>query len=273
MNPVLKKINATILNHKELIDFCLKYIDDELSSIIDTSLTTYAEKYHTKQLINFKHEKIISKQAVIVKKHYISQVIYNEGDYYDPPKMKYTGVQTVRSDTPEFCRKKLPPLIEDVIFKTLDRDKVTNEIYNLREQFLQAPLGAIASTKGLNSYNDYVEPMSVYLSQGVFFKPHCPIHVQAAITYNFMIEKFKLPLLPAHKGAKIKYVYITDKNIAQTHVIGFIGTWPEVFNKFFKIDRELQFEKTFMPIVDDLFGILKWEDMNYEQSILDEVLS
>jgi DNA polymerase elongation subunit (family B) len=199
INSVLKKINATILNNKELIDFCLKYIDDELSDVIDTALNTYAETYHTKQLINFKHEKIISKQAVIVKKHYISQVIYNEGDYYDPPKMKYTGVQTVRSDTPEFCRKKLPALI-DVIFDSLDRDKVANEIYNLREQFLHAPLGTIASTKGLNSYNEYAQLMSVYLDQGVFFKPHCPIHVQAAITYNFMIEKFKLPLLPAHKS-------------------------------------------------------------------------
>ena len=272
MHPMLKKQGIEFKSYKDEIDYFVKYIDDELSPVINTALTSYAATYNTEQLINFKHEKIITKQAVIVKKHYISQVIYSEGDYYDPPKMKYVGVQIVRSDTPEFCRKKLKDII-DLIFNSLDRDKVVNEIYNLREEFLKAPLGAIASTKGLGKYNDYAKPVSEYIDKGVFFPLHCPIQIQAAISYNFLIEKFKLPLLPAHKGAKIKYVYVDDQNIAQTHVIGFLGKWPEEFTRYFKIDRELQFEKTFMPVIEDLFSILKWEEVNYEQSILDEVLS
>jgi DNA polymerase elongation subunit (family B) len=272
MHPMLKQQGIQFGNYKEEIDYFVKYIDDEFSPVIATALNGYAATYNTEQLINFKHEKIITKQAVIVKKHYISQVIYSEGDYYDPPKMKYVGVQIVRSDTPEFCRKKLKGLI-DLIFDSLDREKVISEIFNIREEFLKAPIGVIASTKGLGKYNDYARPVAEYVERGVYFPLHCPIQIQAAISYNFMIEKFKLPLLPAHKGVKIKYVYVNNQNIAQTHVIGFLGKWPEEFTRHFKIDQELQFEKTFMPVIEDLFTILGWEEVTYEQSILEEVLS
>lgn len=273
MHPMLKKQGVTFANHKEEIDYFVKYIDDEFSGVIAGALNSYAATYGTQQLINFKHEKIISKQAVIVKKHYISEVIYSEGDHYDPPKMKYVGIQIVRSDTPEFCRKHLKNIVPLIFASLDDREKVVSEIYNLREQFLAAPVGDIASTKGLNKYDEYAQPATEYVKRGVYFPLHCPIQIQAAISYNFLIEKFKLPLLSAYKGTKIKYVYVNSQNIAQTHVIGFVGKWPEEFGKYFKIDRELQFEKTFMPVIEDLFNILGWEEVSYEQSILDEVLS
>ena len=47
---------------------------------------------------------------------------------------------------------------------------------------------------------------------------------------------------------------------------------PE-FNKYFKIDYETQFEKTFLPIVEDLFALLGWEEITYEENMLDDILS
>jgi DNA polymerase elongation subunit (family B) len=46
------------------------------------------------------------------KKRYIANVLNSEGVQYAKPKMKITGIESVRSSTPQVCRK----LIE----KTLD---------------------------------------------------------------------------------------------------------------------------------------------------------
>ena len=272
MKPIVDKLGVTFATDKERIDYYLKFIDSEFTPVINIALKSYAEKYNTDQLMNFKHEKIITKLAVIVKKHYISEVIYSEGDIYDPPEMKYTGVQTVQSSTPEFCRNRLESLI-NMTFKLLDRKAAIERIIKNKKEFERQPINKIASTKGLKKFNEYVKPVAEYIKRGVEYPPKCPIQMKATIVYNYLIERDKLPLIPAGKGAKIKYVYVFEKNIVQTNVVGFIGQWPPEFNKYFKIDYETQFEKTFLPIVEDLFALLGWEEITYEENMLDDILS
>ena len=281
---IIDKLKISFLSDKERIDYYLKFIGDVLTPIIDKSLKIYSTAYNVEQMINFKHEKIMTKLAVIVKKHYIMEIIYSEGDIYDPPKIKPVGVQTVRSDTPEFCRGKLKEVI-DLVFKTLDREKVVDLVKQDKQEFRTQPGNIIASTKGLNKYEEYAVPLDDdiateyasdfddYKADGTNYPLHCPIHIKAAIAYNYMIKQDKLALLPANRGAKIKYIYVNEDNPAQTNAIGFIGRWPKEFDKYFTIDYDLQFEKTFMPIIDDLFGILKWDEINYEESILDELFT
>ncbi len=269
---VLNNLKISFLSEKEKINYYLKFISEEINPVIDKILINYANIYNVDQLIYFKHEKIINKLAVIVKKHYIMEIIYDEGDIYNPPKMKYIGVQTVRSDTPEFCRGKLENLI-NMIFRTLDIKKTNDQIRKNKEEFFKEEINRIASTKGLNKYNEYVRPAIEYVTNGIRYPKHCPIQIKAAIAYNFLIERDKLPLMPSGKGVKIKFIYVNEQNIAQTNVIGFIGKWPKQFDKYFKIDYETQFEKTFMPIVEDLYKLLKWEDVQYEENILDDILS
>lgn len=272
MKPVIDKLKIEFKTDKDKIEYYLKFIDADFTPVIVSALNDFSKKYNTEQLMNFKHEKIITKLAVFVKKHYIAQTIYSEGDIYDPPEMKYTGVQTVRSDTPEFCRGKLVSLI-NMIFNTLDREKAIKKIIHNKSQFEKQPINKIASTKGLNKFNEYVKPSIEYVKYGVDYPHKCPMHIKATIAYNYLIERDKLPLVPAEKGAKIKYVYVQENNVAQTNAIGFIGQWPKEFDKYFKIDYETQFEKTFLPIVDDLFALLNWEEICYEENLLSDILS
>jgi DNA polymerase elongation subunit (family B) len=271
MKPIIDKLKIEFNDNKSKIDYYLKFIDTECSPIINTALNDYSTEYNTDQLMNFKHEKIITKLAVFVKKHYISQVIYSEGDIYDPPEMKYTGVQTVRSDTPEFCRGTLVSLI-DMIFDKLDRKAAIERIIQNKAEFERQPINKIASTKGMNKFDSYAISASEYVRSGVVYPLKCPIQIKAAIAYNFIIERDKLPLIPAGKGTKIKYIYVDEKNIAQTNSIGFIGKWPSEFNKYFKINYDEQFKTTFLPIVEDLFVLLNWEEINYEENMLDDIL-
>lgn len=272
MDEINRKKGITFKNTEEKVRYYVDIVDGEFAVLFNRILGEYADKYNIDQIINFKHEKIITKQAVFIKKHYISEAIYNEGITYDKPKMKYTGVQTVRSDTPEFCRGKLISLI-DLIFKTENRALAVEKVIEMRELFMKEPIKNIASTKGLNKYDEYVKPMEEYMREGISFPSACPIQIKAAISYNYLIEKLKLPLIPAHRGAKLKFIYVTENNVCQTHAIGFIGNWPEIFDRIFKIDYDTQFEKTFMPIIHDLFKIMKWEPVNYEECILDNILS
>lgn len=272
MREIVERLGVKFASNKERIDFYLKMIEDEFIGLFDRILNEYADKYGIQQIINFKHEQIITKQAVFVKKHYVSETIYNEGIIYDKPKMKFTGIQTVRSDTPDFCRGTLMNLI-DLIFKTEDRKKALEMIMKIREDFKKQPIKNIASTKGLNKYEEYASKLGDYMEQGLQYPPHCPIQVRAAIAYNYIIEKDKLPLIPAYKGSKIKFIYVNDNNVAQSNIIGFIGNYPKEFDRYFKIDYEAQFESTFMPVINDLFRIMKWDAVSYEEDVLDGILT
>ena len=68
-------------------------------------------------------KKIADKMIVLAKKKYVLQVLDNEGVIYDEPKIKVKGIETVRTDTPSFCRKTIKSTIKE-IFNTTDKVKI-----------------------------------------------------------------------------------------------------------------------------------------------------
>jgi hypothetical protein len=98
------------------------------------------------------------------------------------------------------------------------------------------------------------------------YKPSTPIHVRASICYNAMIKRKGLDLMPVENGTKIKYIYLEDKNVFNTNVIGYVGKYPENFKEHFNIDYNLQFEKTFLGVINRMFTALEWGPVLLKQS-------
>lgn len=257
----------------EPLDFCLDFNKIVFDPFFEMCLELYAEEHNAPQIHNFEIEKIIDKQLVQAKKKYLTSIKWEEGNVYENPEIKATGIEIKKSDTPQFCRENLQKIVK-MIFDELKDDQVTDEIINIKKEFLKQSIEDIGTNKSVNGYKKYSLPTSTYLKEGLTYVLKTPVQVRAAINHNFMVKKLNLPVFEIVNGTKAKYIYIKDRNILnqyganqkQSNAIGFVGHFPEEFKQYFEIDYDTQFEKTFLNIVQRLYVAIGWGEISLKKT-------
>jgi hypothetical protein len=68
--------------------------------------------------------------------------------------------------------------------------------------------------------------------------------------------------MPIANGSKIKYLSIYKDNKFAFDTIAWVGNYPNEFNKFFKIDYDEQFNKTFLSVIERMWVVLGWCDID-----------
>jgi DNA polymerase elongation subunit (family B) len=108
-------VNAlmTLLRRQCLMQMTIK-ISAFVDKVAEQKIEPLLDKCYDemKNLVNayeqrmvMKREIIASKMIITGKKRYIANVLNSEGVQYAKPKMKITGIESVRSSTPQVCRK------------------------------------------------------------------------------------------------------------------------------------------------------------------------
>lgn len=248
---------------QDFIDFSNDFDSRILTPFFNKLVDIYCAKYNIPNKINFKREKIILKMFVQVKKKYVCQIIANEKEIYDHPKIKITGLETKKSDLPGFCKQGLNELI-DVMFSgdSPDEDAMVEVVRKYQKIHKESPVETIAIPKGVNDYKKY----SIDFDKGMKYLPHTPIHNRASINHNYMVQKYKLPFREIDDGAKIKYLFVNENNELHQNVIAFDDEWPEIFDQKFKIDRDELFVKTFLDISQRMFDALGFKKISLKQN-------
>lgn len=226
------------------------------------SMIQYSKQYNVDNLILFKRESIINKMMVLAKKKYVSEILDNEGVIYENPKLKFTGIEVVRTDTPQFCRDKIDKTIKQLL-DSLDKDNLIEYMKKINSAFKKANVDEIAIPKGVSSYTKYANEGSYYVKHGVEYPKGCPIHVRASINYNYLNSKYDLRLEPITNGTKMRFVHTTFKNELRQDVIGFVGDYPEKFKSLFTVDYDRQWKRSFQSILQRFFDVLNWGEINF----------
>lgn len=236
----------------------MNILDDEyIAKFFKSLLNIYAEKYGIENIINFKREKVITKMYIQKKKKYITQIVANEEVVYDKPKLKFTGIEIVRSDTPLYCREKLEEFFSYMFDQErLDYDDLNQRIKDYYKEFKTQDPKYVSINKAVKEYEKYCYPGEWYIANGLSFKKRTPMHVKSAAHYNYLIQELNLPLSEISSGNKTKIVYLKKNNFLGIGSLSFIGNWPEEFNEHFKIDFEMQFQKYFIDVVQRMFDIV-----------------
>jgi DNA polymerase elongation subunit (family B) len=243
-----------------------------INPLLEKILKMRADSFGVEQVINFKREGVIKKQLILAKKKYLTLLLKDEDKEYEVPKLKATGIEIKRSDTPKFCRDSIGSVI-DTIFegKNPSKERTMDTLKNVRKEFNEQRIENISFNKSVNDYRKYgVESDKDFFTLN--FKTKTPMHVRAAIVYNAIVEKHKLPYMKIDDHSKIKYVHVDDKNILGTNVIGYIGNYPKEFENFFKINKKEQFEKSFLEIIQRIFDVLDWGEINFKTNKLKSLL-
>ena len=246
---VFGSINITNEQAEKFIDkVCKEKIEPVIKDGYDdlaNQLTVY------RNAMSMKREKICNKMIMIAKKRYIASVLNNEGVHYAEPKISVTGVESVRSSTPEVCRNKMEDAFK--VFLSGTESDAQDFIESFRKEFSSLPAAEVAKTSGTDDIGKFTD------SKG-WYKKGCPIHVRGAILYNKFLKdrgldnKYEL----IRSGDKVKFVYLKLPNPLRENVVAFPGYLPKELGLDQYIDYDTQFDKVFLKPLEIVLESLGW---------------
>jgi len=237
------------VSKEKKVNFLDKFIQKEIDPTINDACAALADYMNWRDnRLNFKREAIAERGIWRGKKMYVLSVLDNEGVRYAEPDIKVTGIECVRSSTPEWCRKKIKEGLRLMLTDTEENFQAF--IAKTRDEWMNTlEPEKMAFPRGVNNIKEYRLG-----DKGV------PIHVRAALLYNAKIKELGLTNEEEiRNGSKIKFVYLKEPNRMKSNVIGFVGKIPEEFGIASQIDRKLQFEKAFLSPFISLCHEINWD--------------
>lgn len=245
----------------QMTDAILKVCGD-VQKVLNSSFDLFAQNflYLQKHKFDLKQEIIAKSGMWIAKKRYALWIINDSGVPKD--KIKYKGLDVVRSNFPEAFRKFMKEVIENILKKTATKDEIDEKIIEFREHSLKAPVLDIAIPTGVKGIKKYSLKKRMQLSSFGNWKKATPAQVKASISYNELIDHFNLqnkyPKIAS--GEKIKWVYLRE-NPYQMEGIAFKGYEdpPEIIDFIEKyIDRNKIWEHQLNKKLEDFYSALGW---------------
>ena len=238
---------------EQILKFLDKVIEQKIEPFIEKCFNELADYTNAfQQRMVMKREVIADKAIWTAKKRYMLHVLDEEGIRYTKPKMKIMGIEAVKSSTPEVCRGKIKEAID--IMMTKDNDTLIKFVADFREEFNQMTPEQISFPRSCNNLRKYRSAKDIFVKG-------TPIHVKGALIYNHQIKEHKIDhIYPAiQEGDKIKFIKLKDRNPFKHDVISYITKLPTEFNLNDFIDRDVQFEKTFITPLSFILESIGWE--------------
>lgn len=202
--------------------------------------------------MKMKREAIADVGIFIVKKRYAMSVYDNEGVRFKEPELKITGIEAVRSSTPKVCREKIKQALTIIMYD--DVDKLKGFIDDFKKEFMKLNVADIACPSTANNLDKYTSKINIY-------EKKTPMHVKGALLYNKWIKDKKLTeKYPAIKeGDKIKYICLKKPNPIFDTAISISTVLPDELMLDRYIDKETQFQKTFVNPIEKITDIVGWD--------------
>ena len=220
--------------------FSMKYIEPEMDRIYE-DLKVYTNANENKMLM--KREKIIERYLITGKKHYAYLLWDDEGVRYKEPKMGVTGIEIVRSSTPQIIKPYLKEAIRKLMYNP---EGIQEYIQEVKTQVIEMEPEDISFPRSVSN-------VKKYSSKSTMYRKGTPIAVRAGILYNNFIKKHKLEMIPINDGEKIRFIYMLQPNsFYNENVFGWIKKIPrrEEIIKF--IDYNTQFNKVFFSVIQSI---------------------
>lgn len=251
-DKLVQKVFPERVEVSRIVDFLDKICKDKIQGIINNAAAEIAEYTNAyKNAISFKREKIADSGIWTGKKRYILRVFDNEGVRYKEPSIEVTGIEVVRSSTPEVVRDMLKKAIS-VTLNDIESDlwKCVNDT---EEDFNQQLPEDIAFPRSANN-------LAKYSSKSTIYTKGTPMQVRAALLYNDLLAKLNLnkKYSAINEGDKIKFIYLKTPNTLGENTIAFPVVLPKEFQLHQYVDYNTMFEKTFVEPLTTILDAIGW---------------
>ncbi|MDY0270857.1 hypothetical protein [Trichloromonas sp.] len=268
--PIMKSIGFDYDKDDRLTKNLILHIDQiHIKPLFNEFLDNYANQFYVKNLHDFELETISKSALFLKKKHYLNNIVYEDGVHYDSLSYFYPkGIEIIRSSTPPFVRKNIYRII-NYLFSNPNNVNIQNVlklVKQIRKEFELADIEDISMTTSCTNYDDKVldDTNGVVTVKGAHFG------VKAACFHNFLLNKnseykTKYDMV---KSGRIKYYYCKH---SANNVFGYLRSFhpTEIVEKEkVMIDIDEQFDKSFLTIVNKFIEPLGLPTINKRLSVL-----
>ena len=233
---------------KTLDTICNDHFTKALNKAYD-ELATEKNAYVNRMVME--REVIADRGIWTAKKRYILNVHNSEGVQYAEPKLKIMGIEAIKSSTPEVCRDKFKEIFKMIVTDT--EENAQKFIKDFKTAFKALPPEDVSFPRGVTKLSEFSDRKTIY-------KKATPIHVRGSLLYNKAIKdnglEKKHELIK--KGEKIKFCYLKMPNMIKENVIAFPQYLPPELKLHMYIDYDMQFNKTFIGPLEDIFNAVGW---------------
>lgn len=181
------------------------------------------------------------------KKRYVLNVWFKEGVWYDEPKVKFTGLEAIKTSTPALCRdiikKSVKYLLDD------DIDGARAYIKSEEEGYSNYSFTQIAFPRGINGIVKYGDKETI-------FRKKTPFHVKGALFYNKAIRDHKLEkdYELIRDGDKIKFCEMLMPNPIFNKIVSVPQELPKELGLEQYINYKAMFEKSIIKPLTPIFN-------------------
>lgn len=239
-----------------LTEFTLRLNHCILDEVIGKITKKWAKDHNYREdHLWFKLEKCSEVLVAMSKAHYICYLQYDEGDLLINQKfkkrLKAVGVELVKSDTPKWSKMHIEEVLES-LFKENNRTIIAKKIGMLKKDFMDP-----------NNIHLISKPVSIN-SLGPTAANTYPAPRLGALKWNLLLEedpdlkKYE----PINEGTKVKWVYVKEPNKFNISAISYNSeTFPPELLKYFSIDYETQWTKTFKAPLSTILDLYGWSNV------------
>lgn len=228
-------------------NFCV--FDDVMSKITKKWSTTYN---YREDHMWFKLEKCCNNLIAMSKAHYICYLQYDEGDLlmHQPfaKRLKAVGVELIKADTPTWSKDEIMKTLE-MLFSGATKAQISRAIGMLNKDYRDpANIERISRPASINTLQA--------TKANTFPAPR-----KGAIIWNGIVKSDPLfaDFESISEGTKVKWIAVKEPNKFGIGAISYnCEKWPVELNKYFTVDFDTQFYKTFRRPLEKIMECYGW---------------
>lgn len=244
-------VNTLKVPKEKTVEFLDRLGSTKIQDILNKTFDGIAADTNAFQNRMYMKRENIGPAVFVASKNYVMKVYDSEGVRYKKPKLKVTGLESVKAATPAFFRRHLETGY-NIAFDGSKQDLQTF-VEQVRIDYAKLPLDEISSAKGVTEIQKYMS--------GDGFISGTPGHVRACIAYNRDILKAGLE----HKyqklrdGDKVRLLKLKVPNPAHVNQYAYLDKFPYELGLEAYVDRDLYFDDFFVRPLKRVFDLLNWQ--------------
>ena len=183
MDKFVNTVMPDETDRNKIIDFLSK-AESKIEDVLDEGFEELADYVNAfQQKMEMGREVIADKGIWTAKKRYILNVHDNEGVRLEEPKLKLMGIETAKSSTPLWVRRRLEEALEIVMRGT--EQELWDFVETSRKEFRELPPEDVAFPRGCRGLVQYADSTHIYSKD-------TPIHVRGSLLYNHRLKEMNL---------------------------------------------------------------------------------
>jgi DNA polymerase elongation subunit (family B) len=251
MDKFVQAVMPDETDKTKIVEFLSK-VEKTIEDVLEKGFEDLADYTNAfEQKMEMGREVIADKGIWTAKKRYILNVHDNEGVRLAEPKLKIMGIETAKSSTPLWVRKRLEEALK-IVMRGSEKE-LWEFVETSRKEFRELPVEDVSFPRGCRGLIQYQDPTNIY-SKGT------PIHVRGALLYNHMLVNKNLDMRyeTIKNGDKVLFTYLTLPNTINENVIAFTNSLPREFDLHRYVDYDMQFDKSFIEPLKNIVQLINW---------------